>query len=491
MRLFILLLFPILAIINEPQDSLKVDQQLNNYNLKSHESLVRFKHKNKVPGLAFAVFNGSETLFSECLGNSTYGFKINDETIFNIQSISKNVTALAVMTAVQDGMLNLDTPITVYLSSFTINSCFEDSPEQIINLRMILSHRAGFTHEAPVGNNYDLSPCDIRDHINSISETWLKFPAGTDYSYSNLGFDLASEIISQKTGIGFNDYLKLKIFQPLSMTHTTADDKEAVLDKNKTEGNISAVKNKHYSIPLPGSGAVYTSLRDFIKYAQLLMNYGETSGKTLIERKYLYEMFRINSSNYGLGTCLDKSDDILYVNHNGGGFGYSATLLWFPEYNLGSVILCNKPCRTFDICLSVMKEYVNTMGLTKNAGVTALFDDLNGYYFKNKTSIDRKRVFTFECDTLFKPEWSKHIGTYILETKGMEFKWYIKIAHFLGLGCQKIKILKEGEALKMTGCQGESILKEFEPGLFFTDDNGALDLRTAKPTYKNISIRKR
>ena len=79
MKLLSLLLIPILTITNEPQDSLKADKQLNNYNLKSHESLVRFKHKNKVPGLAFTVFNGQEEIFSECLGSSTYGFKIDDE----------------------------------------------------------------------------------------------------------------------------------------------------------------------------------------------------------------------------------------------------------------------------------------------------------------------------------------------------------------------------------------------------------------------------
>jgi CubicO group peptidase (beta-lactamase class C family) len=245
MKLLSLFLIQLLAIISEPQDSLKADNQHSNYKLKSHESIVRFKHKNKVPGLAFALFDRNETLFSECMGNSTYGFKINDETIFSIQSISKNITAIAVMMAVQDSLLNLDTPIIAYLPTCRVSSCFEDSPEQKITLRMILSHRAGFTHEAPVGNSYDLTPCDIRDHISSISDTWLKFPSGTNYSYSNLGFDIASEIISRKTGIEFDDYLKLKIFQPLSMVHTTTDDKEIVLNKNKTEGNITALKNRH------------------------------------------------------------------------------------------------------------------------------------------------------------------------------------------------------------------------------------------------------
>ncbi|MGD0340704.1 MAG: serine hydrolase domain-containing protein [Bacteroidales bacterium] len=478
-------------IINDSQDSLKDYSQSANFKQKSHESLSNFKQKTKVQGLAFAIFNKNETLFSECLGNSTYGFKIDDKTLFSIQSISKNITTLAIMIAVQNGLLNLDSTVTKYLPSFTVNSCFEGSPEQKITLRMLLSHTAGFTHEAPIGNNYDYTPCDTKDHINSISETWLKFPVGTNYSYSNLGFDLASAIIAQKSGESFSDYLKSRIFLPLSMTNTTADDKEVVLNKNRTEGNISAVKKKHYPIPLPGSGAVYTSLIDFIKYAQLLMNYGETTNKTLIDKKYLYEMYKINIQNYGLGTYIDKSNDILYINHNGGGFGYSATLLWFPEYDLGAVILCNRPCNTFDICLSIMSECIKTTGLLKNSNITAVFDNINGYYFKNKIAIDRQKVFSYKCDSIFKPEWQKYVGKYKVIVKGMELKWYAKIAHFFGFGYQRIKIMKEAQSLVMVGDFGESTLKEFEPGLFFTKDYEALDLRTDSPIFKNILIQKK
>ncbi len=491
MRLFIILLSSILIIINEPQDSLKGNSRLNSFRLKSHESLSRFKHKNKVQGLAFAVFNKNETLFSECLGNSTYGFKINDETIFSIQSISKNITALAIMTAVQDGLLKLDSPIIKYMPSFTINSCFEDFPEQKITLRMLLSHTAGFTHEAPIGNNYDYTLCETKDHINSINRTWLKFPVGTNYSYSNLGFDLASAIIAQKAEKSFSDYLKSRIFQPLFMTNTTANDKEVVLNKNKTEGNISAVKKNHYSIPLPGSGAVYTSLNDFIKYEQLLMNYGETTNKTLIDKKYLYEMCKINIQNYGLGTYIDKNNDILYINHNGGGFGYGATLLWFPEYEIGSVILCNRPFNTYDICLSIMNEYIKTAGLSKNSDITAVFDSINGFYFKNKLNLDKRKEFNCKCDSLFKPEWQKYVGKYKVIIKGMNIKWYAKIAHFFGFGYQRIKIMKEAQSLIMVGNFGKSTLKEFEPGLFFTKGNEVLDLRSDRPTFRNILIQKK
>ena len=70
-----------------------------------NDSLLKVKKSEKVEGLAFAIFDKDKIILKECLGNSTYGYPINDETLFSIQSISKNITALAVMIAVQDGLL--------------------------------------------------------------------------------------------------------------------------------------------------------------------------------------------------------------------------------------------------------------------------------------------------------------------------------------------------------------------------------------------------
>lgn len=464
---------------------------MDNFSLKSHESLIRFKQDNKIEGLAFAIFNNRETLYSEFSGNSTYNSPINEETIFSIQSISKNITALAAMIAVQDGLLNLDTPISSYLPSFKVNSCFEGKPEQRITLRMLLSHTAGFTHEAPIGNNYDYKPCSKLDHFNSIMETWLKFPAGKSYSYSNLGFDLAATIIEQKSGLSFNDFLELRIFDPLEMLNSTTEDQDVVTNQNKTEGNIPWVKNKHYSIPLIGSGAVYTNLKDFITYAQLLMNFGQIESKTLIDRKYLLKMFKINTINYGLGTYIDKKGDILFVNHNGGGYGYSATLLWFPEYNLGSVILCNNSANTFDFCFSRMEDYLRAMKLSKNNLITAEFDTLNNEYFRHKIERDKPILFSCNCDPSIKTDWNKYVGKYIVVPEGMDLKWYAKTAHFFSLGYQKLNIYIEGQLLKYSGSFGEGTLQEFEPGLFFTQDNEVLNLKSGQPTYRNIRIQKR
>ena len=260
----------------------------------------------------------------------------------------------------------------------------------------------------------------------------------------------------------FNNYLKTQLFEPLGMNSTTLDDYTIVTNTNKTEGTISSTKTKHYNIPLMGSGAVYTNLSDFIKYVQLQMNFGEFKGKKLIDKKYLYDMYTIRFHNYGLGTYIGKSDSIYYINHNGSGYGYSASFLWYPEYNIGAVMLCNKQCITFDFCENILKNYIKSMNLVKDNSIKSDFNNINGKYFIESDEInDIKKQFCSN-DTLYKADWGKYVGTYAMIFNGMDFKWYAKLAFSFGLYPQKITIGKEGQTLKIKSSLGESIMRKYK-----------------------------
>ena len=155
-----------------------------------------------IPGLAVALVDKDQVLWTEGFGHVDRddSAPVTADTMFAVQSMSKNFTATAVMQAVGAGRLDLDEPITTYLPDFTVHSAFEEHPERKITLRMLLSHTAGFTMEAPIGNNYELEPGEFDEHVRSISDTWLRFPVGTGYAYSNLGIDLAGFILERTYG---------------------------------------------------------------------------------------------------------------------------------------------------------------------------------------------------------------------------------------------------------------------------------------------------
>ena len=172
---------------------------------KYRERIPELMAEQGIPGLAVALVDKDRTVWLAGFGrlDGRGSAPVNADTIFSVQSMSKLFTATAVMQAVAAGRLDLDEPITTYLPGFTVHSAFEEHPERKITLRMLLSHTAGFTHEAPIGNNNELEPGDFDAHVRSISKTWLRFPVGTGYAYSNLGIDLAGYILERVEGKSF------------------------------------------------------------------------------------------------------------------------------------------------------------------------------------------------------------------------------------------------------------------------------------------------
>ncbi len=157
----------------------------------------------------------------------TARYRSRPSTLFSIQSMSKSFTATAAMFAAQDGLVDLDAPITTYLPDFHVHSIFEEHPEQKMTLRILLSHTAGFPHDPAYGGNtdgkYGAPAYSFEKHIASISDTWLMFPVGTRYSYSNIGIDLAGYILQVRSGMPFIQYVQEKVLDPLGMKDSTLD----------------------------------------------------------------------------------------------------------------------------------------------------------------------------------------------------------------------------------------------------------------------------
>jgi CubicO group peptidase (beta-lactamase class C family) len=151
----------------------------------------------------------------------TSGAPVTPRTLWSLQSQSKMYTATAVLIAVQDGLLDLDVPITAYLPGFSVRSLFEADPADRMTLRHLLSHTAGFTHEAPEGSNYRVGSASFAAHCASIRQTWLRAPVGHHFEYSNLGIDLAAEILTTVTGTSFSTFLGRRVLDPLGASRAT------------------------------------------------------------------------------------------------------------------------------------------------------------------------------------------------------------------------------------------------------------------------------
>lgn len=301
-----------------------------------------------IPGLALAVVDDHEILWAEGFGYTDWDRRtaVTPDTLFSIQSMSKSFTATAAMFAAQDGLVDLDEPITTYLPDFHVNSIFEEHPEQKITLRMLLSHTAGFVHEAPIGGNSDLPGHTFEEHIASISNTWLMSPVGTHYSYSNLGIDLAGYILQVRSGMPFIQYVQKKVLEPLGMTSSTLDIQRIRATPGRAIGHRPGSFRPPVEFLLIPSGGVWTTANDMSRYLQFHINEGVLDGKRLLRQDLAETMYTSPNraaldEGYALGIGSGSFQGTRCLGHGGGGFGFNSNMTWYPDLKLGMVVLTN------------------------------------------------------------------------------------------------------------------------------------------------------
>jgi CubicO group peptidase (beta-lactamase class C family) len=454
------------------------------------ESIPKEMDEHKIPGLSIAVVDRGGFLWTAGFGRTGKGNQpVTPETLFSIQSMSKTFIATAVMMAVQDGLLNLDAPITKYLPDFKVKSRFEDNPQEKITLRHLLSHKSGLTHEAPVGNNFDTRYETFEEHVLSIQDTWLKYRVGEKYSYSNLGIDLAAYILQVQSGKSFAEYMKLKVFDPMGMPNSSVDYAFVERHSNRARGHLTNVVEVPVAIPMVAAGGVYSSAKELPRFVEFYLNRGTLDGRAVLDSNLVDAIYTSSpvSQGYGLGIAIGKKHDTYYLNHDGGGFGFLSTMTWYPEYGIGCVVLTNSMGHneqnvkvSNDILDELITQHIVKKGVSKKIPPA---DKFIGKDVKLPILPDVNSVFV---PTPYQPQWKRYVGTYRFIKTGYKLDLMSRLALCLGYCPRNLKMTVE----KKDGylCIGDEKLLEYRSGLFFTSSGEALDFQGSMPTWRNIKM---
>lgn len=458
-------------------------------------SIEALRQRHGIPGMAVALVNRDGVLWCQGFGirSAQDRCAVDGNTIFSIQSASKAVTATAVLLAVRDGLVDLDAPVTRYLPDFTVSSCFEEHPERRITLRLLLAHAAGLTHEPPVGNNFDCPFPSHQAHDRSIRDTWLNSPVGTRYSYSNCGYDLAAEAVARSSGRPFPEYVRQRLFEPLGMRSSTLDAAAAMDNGNRATGHAMGLAELPAVMPFPGAGSVYASAEDLARFVQLHLNLGRAGGRQLLPQRLMLDLYRPTiTAGYGLGVAIVEQDGTLALNHNGGGFGWQASMTWYPRYGVGCVILANKQSDAdlYGSTIAFLDDWIRCSGIDS----TQVSFPLDPIALGRSLAPAPEKPPRCRGDTLFRPDWSRYQGVYRLAYgPGFEFTWYARLARFLGWRVAKAEVRRRGAGLWFRLSYGAGYgdwqrLTEHRSGLFFTEYGEALDLRAEPPRYRNLKL---
>jgi len=444
--------------------------------------------EDKLPGLSIALVDRDGILWAAGFGYTDYGKKtpVTTDTLFDIQSTGKTITATAVLIAVQDGLLDLDVPIIEYFPEFTVNSRFEEDPEKKISLRHLLNHTSGIASEAPVGNNREASYLSLEEHVQSISHTWLRHKVGERRSYSSPGYDLAAYVLQLRSGQPFAEYLKYKIFIPLNMPNCLVDPQLIRNHPNRAVGHMQFVKHFPLTgdIPFVGAGGHYINAKELARFVQFYLNGGKVDGQTILDESLITSMVTppICYKQYGLGVDIFH-DKYYIIGHGGSGMGFFSFMFWLPEYEIGCVCLVNSA--NYNPSFSIFSDLIDENLVQKNK-----YFEIPSVEYQAWQPPDPN---TF---TRFKPAWKKYIGTYKFIWRGWKFSTSIRIALALGLthNYTHLKVFdKDGYLCVNTGILNDmdsGQLDEHLPGLFFTPTGKCLDLRGPTFTWQNYRMKK-
>ena len=316
-------------------------------NLK--QSLPEMMAKAKALGVAVALVDGDQLVWAEGFGftDSSKKMRVTADTLFSVQSISKSYTATGFLKATEKGWFKLDDRLKTHLPEFTVLSRYGKNEADKMTFRHLLSHWAGFPHEAPLGGGHDDRAFTFDEHVKSISQTWLKAPVGERYSYSNLGIDLVGYVLQQRSRKPFDQFMKDEVLAPLGMNSSTFNRKEAFSNLSLAKGYIGDQQAPDIVISMIPAGGMYANVKDMAKFVSMHLSGGKIKGRRFIRQNRLQEMYRLQFpveyqvAGYGLGIEIKPGFSGTLLAHGGSGYGYSTKQSWIPEYQLGVIVLTN------------------------------------------------------------------------------------------------------------------------------------------------------
>ncbi len=302
-------------------------------------------HKHGIPGLALALVDNDQVIFIKGYGKADQtGRPITPQTPFILASVSKPLTAVAIMQLVEAGKVELDAPVQRYITKFRVADPVASSQ---ITVRHLLLHTSGIPATA----------CDTRINAETLAEFVIELqtvkldaPVGARHNYCSANYNILGRIIEVVSGQSFGEYMQKNIFAPLDMQQSFTSEQEAQ-QAGLAQGyqwffGLSVPTHHPYNSSQLPSGYMISSVEDMSHFLLSQLNEGQYADIGLLSADSIAAMQtpgtdRSNGGGYGFGWIISPVGDVPTVWHDGVNVNFYSILLMQPETQRGAVILMN------------------------------------------------------------------------------------------------------------------------------------------------------
>lgn len=349
------------------------------YSLKTVDALDDFilekMHNTHLPGLSASVVKDDVVLWQKAYGvadieeNST----VTNETLFKIASVSKTITATALMQLYDQGLVNLSDPINQYLPYNVTHPLY---PSTNITFHMLLTHSSSITDnweylfyfvgDAPIPFQTFLEEYLVPGGLYyDAKNNFCPWEPGTNWDYSNIAVALVGYLVEEISGVNFTEYVQTNLFAPLDMNESAW----YLRDLNVShiampyhwDGNEFVPYGHIGYVDVP-AGDLRTSASQLIHFLTMFINNGWFDGQEILKNTTVELMLTPQvpfQPNIGLIWWKNTIGGRIVWGHNGADFGARAMMCFDPTTHIGVVVLCNGESDLTVIC-DALFDYAET-----------------------------------------------------------------------------------------------------------------------------------
>ena len=282
----------------------------DNENAVTAFALQHFVDNDQISGAVTAVVGPDGLIAVEAFGLADIAGKrsMGKDSMFWIASMTKPMTALAVMMLVEEGKVKLEDPLEKFVPEFkgiqlkTAQGLV--APQRLVTVKDLLTHVSGIDTSAVTAPGAPIDTVPLAEMCVRYAGKPLVSEPGAKWAYNNNAINLLGRIVEVASGKDYADFMQERLFDPLGMENTTFWPNLDHLDvlakpyaKDKESGALVEAKNTRFSTPLHDpkrtpfpAGGLYSCARDLGKLYQMLLNDGELDGKRILKAATLKEM---------------------------------------------------------------------------------------------------------------------------------------------------------------------------------------------------------
>lgn len=307
--------------------------------------------EHNVPGVSVAVADGGRVAWARGFGVKEVGTSdsVVTTTLFQAASVSKPIAATAVLQMVEDGRLDLDSPVDGYLTSWELPAN-DLTAEEPVTLRRLLSHGAGTTVWGFPGYRLGTQLPTVPQVLEgqppaNTPAVRVDLTPGQGWRYSGGGVTIAQLVVADVAGRPFSDVLDELVLSPFGMDRSAFAQPlppnlyEEAAAGHDTDGGV--IPGRWHVYPELAAAGLWTTPSDLVTWAIEIARAYQGASDALFPENLARQMLAAQQGSTGLGPSLGGTGSGFYFGHGGANAGFRAQLVYFPETGQGAAVMTN------------------------------------------------------------------------------------------------------------------------------------------------------